>query len=189
MITGLYTGLRRAELARLTLAHFDTSSPKIDIIVGLQGKRNNFDNIPAPKQIYEAIADYVRAFNAGLHQNDPRRITQSSALWRQLTRSGRIMNGKKQDLGQYGVSRVVSRRYVAWKVSINPDYKLDDDLKPFTAHDMRRSCVLNAYLAGMPPDQIIRITRHKSLDMFMRYLGKLINYEEINVTTYGYNLA
>src|SRR5574342_583024 len=34
LITGFYTGLRRAELQKLSLAHFDTTSQKIDTIKG-----------------------------------------------------------------------------------------------------------------------------------------------------------
>lgn len=190
LITGLYAALRRAELTRLCLANFDTSSVITHKIVGLQRKRNNVDDIPCPVEVYEAIMEYVNAFNAELPEDDPRRINQTSPIWRQLSRTGRIMNSiQKQAMGQYSVSLIVTRRYINWRRSINADYSREADPKPFTAHDMRRSFVLNAYLAGMSPDHIIKVTGHKSLDMFLKYLGKLIDYEVINVTHYGYRLA
>lgn len=188
LITGFLTGLRRAELARLTLAHFDTTSPRTHILKNLQGKRSNTDDIPVPVEVYDSIKEYVTAFNDGLPVTDPRNIHPNTPIWRQLSRSGNRLKAST-DLGEYGIARRVNALYTLYRQHLDPQYQRATDPKPFTCHDMRRSFVLNAYLAGMPPDLIIRVTRHKSLDMFMKYVGKLLDYESINVAEYGYNIT
>ncbi|MCK5608199.1 tyrosine-type recombinase/integrase, partial [Candidatus Pacearchaeota archaeon] len=70
MLVGFRTGMRIAEIRRMTLADIKKEGEHWGIRV--RGKGNKFDPVPASDQVIKTIRYWVAAFNADLTDDDPR---------------------------------------------------------------------------------------------------------------------
>ena len=163
LLTAFLTGLRLAELHRLTLSNIDIDPDDEDeyLIINLRRKRCKYDPTSIGEPAVDAIEAYVEAYNATLDEDDPRRITDTTPLWQSLTRSGNHLPiGHKTGIHRYtkqaifydpskgmsisGISAIINKR-----ASIAP-------------HDTRRSAATMANAAGMDISDISHLLGHKS---------------------------
>lgn len=163
LLTAFLSGLRLAELKRLTLSNLqvDPDDENEWIIIALRRKRSKYDPTPIGEPAVDAIETYVESYNAKLADDDPRRITDDTPLWQSLTRSGNHLpidhkTGINKDTKQptfyspsngmsiSGISGIINRR-----AGIAP-------------HDTRRSTATMADTAGMKMSDISRLLGHKS---------------------------
>lgn len=162
MYTLITTGLRAAEIARLTLDNIRPGDGCYEVRV--RGKRNNFDPVGMDTEAYELIQQWVKAFNAVLPEGDARRITGSTPIFQPLLRSEMPVG-----LGDYepaagisprGILKIVQRRTLAaLEFSIG-------------AHDCRRTCAYLMRNNGFELEQIRDMLRHASLVTTEKYIGK-----------------
>jgi len=170
LLIAFYTGLRLAELHRITLASI---TPQEDIYhLTVRGKRSNIDPVPLPPVCYHALCDYVTAYNAPLDVDDPRRITQTSPVWQPLIRGGHHtplgLNGYNP---ARGVSHQAIRDVIARRAGI-------------AAHDTRRTFAAIGYEAGMPLTDIQANMRHKTAAITLSYIGTKPELHKRNPASY-----
>jgi integrase len=182
LVSAFNTGLRLAELQRMTLSSI-TEHDDETYIVKVRGKRNNHDPITITDNAVDAIRDYVKAYNIGLPADDPRRIGDNTPLWQSLTRSGNHLpighrtgtNRKTKEPTFYspsigmsisGITGIIKRR-----AGIAP-------------HDVRRTFAYLAFRAGMPIAAISRQMRHSSIAITQIYIGDLQDYKKSNLSNY-----
>ncbi len=161
------SAIRVSEASRITLKNFVRYSDDTALIVGSRGKNNNYDEVPIPLYVYRVIEDYVNSYNAALPKRDPRRIQGEQPIWMPLTRSGNIFKGVKEPMNRYGISSIIKRR------TTEAGY-------PMKPHDFRRFLIAYLRSIEMDHDDIRKVSRHASLDMVVRYVGKQTNYDKYN---------
>lgn len=176
LYVGFTTGLRVAELARVTLASIqpDTSGPTIRVI----GKRGNTDPVPFDDTGAALITAWVEAFNNGLEPDDPRIISQDTPVFQPLIHGDNYpvlgVNSYKPTRGMsaQAIRKIVERRvYTVLGRKISP-------------HDMRRTVAAIARQAGMDYDQIRLALRHKNIATTARYVGNPPDLSKSRVTNY-----
>lgn len=181
LMTAFNTGLRLAELQRITL---DSISEEEDsYTVTVRGKRNNHDPVAIADSAVEAINDYVTSYNSTLDDHDPRRITTKTPVWQSLTRSGNILpqNHKtgirdrtkepvfycpSKGMSTAGITYIIKHR-----AAVSP-------------HDLRRTFAWLAFKAGMPIVDISKQMRHSSTSVTEVYIGILPDYSKSNLQNY-----
>ena len=179
LLTGFYTGLRVAELARITLDSIRQESPDTWSI-RVRGKRSKVTPVAVPSICVRAIQDYVTTYNRSRpipliacgEGSGVGSITPSTPIWMPLTRSGGVFKKSPRPMTSTALGNIVSRRSEAGGVRI-------------AAHDMRRTWASLARDAEMDMDDIQQQLRHASLDMTNHYIGKKRNYEALNLSSYG----
>lgn len=177
LLAAFSSGLRIAELQRMSL---DKITRENNVwLLTVRGKRNNMDPIAIMDQLYEAIMAYVEAHNAGLDEDDPRRITDKSALWQPYLHGDHYMPLTVRDydpdrgFSQDGI-RAMFRRRVE---SVLGQVKSRGG-KRFSAHDTRRTFAYLADSAGMKRKNISRAMRHHNTATTDVYIGDSPNYED-----------
>jgi integrase len=168
LLTAFYTGLRLAELQRITSASL-TQDESGSWIVTVRRKRSNYDPATIPEQCVDAINDYIDAYNEGLGEDDPRRITDQTAVWQPLTRSGnylkigaKVGQTKKGRAVIYQPDRGMSTGGIAGII------RRRGKISP---HDTRRTMAANAARKKAPLQYISRQLGHASLATTDKYIG------------------
>ena len=179
---GITSGLRAAELARLTLSDITQGDDCYEIRV--RGKRSNHDPVGIDSTAYALIQSYVTAFNTRLMESVPplyeverglggednlhgvRVISVTTPIFQPLLRGDHIppagLHGYNPALGisARAILKIVERRtFVALGSSI-------------TAHDMRRTCAYLMRQSGFEWDQIRAQLRHRSIGTTEKYVGQ-----------------
>lgn len=163
LLVGYWTGLRRAAIARLTLANFARETSKT-YSCNVMDKRRNFDRIAVPKHVFDAIQEYAQDYNA--YPVAP--ITDETRLWRRITRSG-TPYPSGESLSTDAIYRIISRLSSRAGVRISP-------------HDLRRSTITNALeKPGAAALLVQEQVRHESFDTTMRYKKRSINWDGMNL--------
>ena len=169
------TGLRIAELARITLATF---APEGDcFLIKVRGKRSNIDPVPVSSRAWVDVLAWVDAYNAPLDDADPRRITSTTPLWQPMTRSGRHLEtgiNPARGMSHQALRDVIGNRT---ERALGQAYRL-------AAHDTRRTAAATAYDAGMSITDIQQLLRHRDAATTMRYVGNKPNFASRSLSTY-----
>jgi site-specific recombinase XerD len=137
-------GLRRSELADLTLDHLQRREEHWAII-DLVGKGGHIRTVPVPDWVKRAIDDWLQASRV-TEGRVFRRVCRTGMPW------GTEMTGKvvwhvvKQYAGQLGISKLAP-------------------------HDLRRSCARHCHSAGGELEQIQFLLGHVSVQTTEKYLG------------------
>ena len=164
---GITSGLRAAEIARMTLDTIQQGDNCYEVRV--RGKRSNHDPVGIDSDAYALIMDYVDAWNARLDPGDPRRIENDSPLFQPVLKGGHIPAGGIND---YDPLKGISARSILKIVERRTYQALG---KGITAHDMRRTCAYLMRSHGYEWDQIRAQLRHRSIGTTEKYVGKSQN--------------
>jgi integrase len=179
---GIISGLRAAELSRLTLSNIQKLDDE-NYSVTVRGKGNKFDPVGIDAEAYDLIMQYVDAWNSRLSADDSRRITPSSQIFQPILKGDNIPpRHEGEGAGGEGcggihprnISKLVERRIAA----AIPAYAT----KPFTAHDMRRTCAYIMRELGYEWDVIRGKLRHESIATTEKYVGKKLDLGQSNWT-------
>lgn len=164
---GITSGLRAAELARITL---NSITPGKDCYeVRVRGKRSNHDPIGIDATAYDLLMDYVAAFNARLAQESSPRpegegpgVRADIPVFQPLLRGGHIPPriDLATGLTARAILKIVERRTLAALGSA------------IAAHDMRRTCAYLMRSHGFEWDQIRAQLRHRSIGTTEKYVGQ-----------------
>lgn len=152
---GISSGLRAAELARLTL---NSITPGKDCYeVRVRGKRNNHDPIGIDSEAFDLIHQWVSAWNAAA---DPAyHISGDVPLFQPLLKGGSVIP-THDGLSARAVLQIVNRRTAAVLG------------KGIGAHDLRRTCAYLMRGHGFEWDQIRAQLRHRSIATTEKYVGQ-----------------
>ncbi len=173
---GITSGLRAAELARLTLNSIQPGKDCYEVRV--RGKRSNHDPVGIDSTAYELIVGYVNAWNERLTsppgplsdysegEQDARRIGGDTPVFQPLLRGDHIpavglrLYQPNRGLTPRAILQIVERRTAAALGSA------------ITAHDMRRTCAYLMRSHGYEWDQIRAQLRHRSIGTTEKYVGQ-----------------
>lgn len=156
---GITSGLRAAEIARLTLANISQGKDCYEIKV--RGKRANHDPIGIDTAAYELLTNFVSAWNDTLAADDPRRITPTTPIFQSLLKGGRIAADYcPVGLSARAILKIVERRTAEALGS------------SITAHDMRRTCAYLMRSHGYEWDLIRAQLRHRNIGTTEKYVGR-----------------
>ena len=170
--TAIHSGLRGAELQRITLnsIKFDGSGCTITV----RGKGNKTVPVPVATFVYTSIMNYVNAYNA---TSTPTPITEDQPLWRGLDFRGLPILSPNHH--GYGIVR--SPKSLANRIS----RMVYDALGiHFAGHDTRRTCAYNAYIGGMKIVDLSKLLRHASIKTTSRYIGTPPNLGDRTLANY-----
>jgi site-specific recombinase XerD len=170
---GIISGLRAAELSRLTLANIQKLDDE-NYSVTVRGKGNKFDPVGIDAEAYDLIMQYVEAWNNSLDDDDFRRITPNKPLFQSILKGDNIPADAGSGIHPRNISKLVERRLAA----AIPAYAS----KPFTAHDMRRTCAYIMRELGYEWDVIRGKLRHESIATTEKYVGKKLDLGKSNWT-------
>jgi site-specific recombinase XerD len=170
---GLISGLRAAELSRLTLANIQKIDEENYSVV-VRGKGNKYDPVGIDAEAYDLIMQYVDAWNGRLADDDARRITQTSPLFQPILKGDNLPDTPSDGIHPRNISKLVERRLAA----ALPAYQS----KAFTAHDMRRTCAYIMRELGYEWDTIRGKLRHESIATTEKYVGKKLDLGKSNWT-------
>lgn len=162
MYLGITSGLRAAELCRITLNDIRRGDDCWEVKV--RGKRNNYDPIGIDNEAYDLLMQWITAFNDGLADDDPRRITNDMPIFQPLLRSG-----IRCAAGSYDPRRGISPRAVLLIVRKHTLAALSFKIG---AHDMRRTCAYLMRNNGFEWEEIRTQLRHRSLATTEKYVGR-----------------
>jgi integrase len=169
------TGLRLAELARISLASIRPSGAGNYIAV-VRGKRNNIDPVPFSADVHADLMVWLWAFNSGLPANDTRRIQGAAPIFQPLHRETFYMASWRYETSR-GLSHQAIRDAVAKRTKQALGY-------PIAVHDTRRTAASLAHDAGMPLPDIQTMLRHKRPDVTWRYVGTKPDFHRRALSTY-----
>jgi integrase len=172
------TGLRLAEIARITLNSIQPTPDGEGYIITVRGKRSNIDPVPISRAAYTDICKYVQAFNEPLAIGDPRRIQGNLPLWQPL-HSGTTHFTVSRYTPASGLSHQSIREIIAKRTAqaLGEEWSL-------AAHDTRRTAAAIAYDAGMPLPDIQALLRHKDAAVTLRYVGNKPDFHKRSLSTY-----
>jgi integrase len=170
---GIISGLRAAELSRLTLANIQKLDDE-NYSVTVRGKGNKFDPVGIDAEAHDLIWQYVDAWNSRLSEDDSRRITPSARIFQPILKGDNLPSGALTGIHPRNISKLVERRLAA----AIPAYAT----KPFTAHDMRRTCAYIMRELGYEWDTIRGKLRHESIATTEKYVGKKLDLGKSNWT-------
>lgn len=176
MLTAFTTGLRLAELSRITPNSIQQTPTGATVAV--LGKRSKTDPVAIPANAVAAIADWVNAYNAALDDNDPRRINPDTPVWQRLLKSGAIPS---TDTRNYDPTRGLSTVSIANIIARRSGEAIGLSIAP---HDCRRTLAAMAYDAGMPLPAISKQLRHEDTATTLHYIGKKPNFTESDISQY-----
>ena len=170
---GITSGLRAAELARITLNSITQGSDCYEVRV--RGKRSNHDPIGIDATAYDLITHYVAAWNTrleiegavGAQRAAPScRITGDVPVFQPLLRGDHI---PPVGLRSFDPAQGLSARAILKIVDRRTEQALGTGI---TAHDMRRTCAYLMRNNGFEWDQIRAQLRHRSIGTTEKYVGQ-----------------
>lgn len=154
LITAFSTGLRIAELSRITPKSITPSGDGVWLIT-VRGKRNNIDPVPVSAQVKNAIDAYVLAYNTLA----PTPLSDTASLWQPIRKGNHISAQTQKGISKNSLADILGK----WT-----EIALGDKLAP---HDFRRTAAANAYDMGMKVTDIQQLLRHADAGTTMRYIG------------------
>jgi len=171
---GITSGLRAAELARLTPANITRGEKCWEIRV--RGKGSNTDPVGIDDEAYGLVVDLVAAWNAHLAPDDPRRIGEATPVFQPLFRGDHIWSVGHRGYAQLdqeaedaiivtGLNARAIRKIVERRTRAALGFSI-------AAHDMRRTCAYLLRSGGAELDVIRSQLRHVSLGTTEKYIGK-----------------
>jgi integrase len=162
---GITSGLRAAEIARITLNNITQGADCYEIRV--RGKRNNYDPVGIDSTAYTLITSFVNAWNTRAAPD--MQITGDVPIFQPVQRGDHLpVSGVRgyrpaSGLTPRAVLKIVERRTeAALKIKV-------------TAHDLRRTCAFLMRSNGYEWDEIRSQLRHRSIGTTERYVGKALN--------------
>lgn len=174
MLIAFTTGLRLAELARITLASIRPTRAGNYIVV-VRGKRNNIDPVPFSRDAYADLMAYVWTYNSGLPPNDPRRIWNAVPVFQPLHRETFYMKFARYSPAN-GLSHQAIRDAVAKRSRLALGYSI-------AVHDTRRTAAYLAHKSGMTLPDIQQLLRHKEPTITWKYIGNEPDFESRMLST------
>lgn len=176
--TMLVSGLRVAEIARITLNSIQMGKSTWEIHV--IGKRNNTDPAPFDNEGVALISEWVNAYNAGLSEDDPRRITPDTPIWQPLKVGDNYVSVEQftpsSGLADDALRRIIKRRTPA---------SLFEQIKRWVLpHDLRRTLAHNLNELNVLLTIIQRVLRHSSPKTTGDYIGTNIDMRSGVITNY-----
>ena len=170
--TAIHSGLRGAELQRITLNSLKRDGDGCTITV--RGKGNKTVPVPVATFVYTSIMNYVNAYNA---TDTPTPIRDDEPIWRGLDFRGLPITSSIH----HGYGIVKSPKSIANRVS----RMVYDALGiHFAGHDTRRTCAYNAYIGGMKIVDISKLLRHASIKTTSDYIGTPPNLGDRTLANY-----
>lgn len=183
MYLGITSGLRAAELARMTL---NSITPGKDCYeVRVRGKRSNHDPIGIDATAYDLVMKFVTAWNNRLIEMESfsprhcvaslwdegegpgvRAITSDVPIFQPLLRGDHI---PPIGLRSFDPQQGLSARAILKIVDRRTERALGSGI---TAHDMRRTCAYLMRSHGYEWDQIRAQLRHRSIGTTEKYVGQ-----------------
>lgn len=170
-------GLRVAEIQRITLSSISQMDDGVYTIT-VRGKRNNFDPVPISKALYKEIVKYVDLYNAGLAEDDPRRIGEDTPIFQAMRKGG---NYYEVENNQFDPQKGLSKGGIRDVVKRVTETVLDIIC---TAHDLRRTFAAMAHGAGMKIPDIQKVMRHAEAAITLRYIGTKPDFNEALITRF-----
>jgi site-specific recombinase XerD len=183
---GITSGLRAAELARLTLNSIQQGKDCYEVRV--RGKRSNHDPVGIDSTAMGLIEGYVKAWNGrltsppsqenphppapsplrseGESEGDARWIDGDTPIFQALLRGDHI---PALGLRGYAPGRGLTPRAILQIVERRTGAALGSAI---TAHDMRRTCAYLMRSHGYEWDQIRAQLRHRSIGTTEKYVGQ-----------------
>lgn len=162
LLVAFSTGLRLAELSRITTASITPSGDGVYLIT-VRGKRNNIDPVPISAQVKNAIDAYITAYNT--IASTP--LTDTVSLWQPIRKGG----NNPAPLSTRGMSHNAIRDLMAkWTEIV-----LGEPLAP---HDFRRTAAATAYSSGMDMIKIQQLLRHADPSTTAKYIGTKPTYAD-----------
>jgi integrase len=163
-----YTGLRRAELAQITL---NSIRQEGDVwVVETLGKRSNTDPVTLPDAARRRIMDWVAAYNEGMADDDPRRIAGDVPVWQSLRHGG---NRKAVGDYRFDPTRGMTPGSIGAVMTRRVEAVCD---VAFSAHDARRTLAALLHREGALVNVIQKILRHKDAAVTLNYIGEPPDY-------------
>lgn len=152
LITAFSTGLRLAELSRITQNSITPSGDGVWIIT-VRGKRNNIDPVPISAQVKNAIDAYITAYNLLA----PSPLAPNASLWQSIRKGNHPTPQTKRGISHQCLSDILGK----WTEIAG------ERLAP---HDFRRTAASIAYSSGMELKNIQQLLRHADLSTTDRYI-------------------
>jgi len=199
------TGLRLAEIARISLDSITPSGDGESYLLTVRGKRSNTDPVPISCTAHADLMAYVEAYNLPLRSGG----TEGGYAPLPACGEGSGVGFRGGEVGAgVGKSGDVDPRLIIGAVPVwqplhrnkfhfrigrhNPAHGVSHqgirDIiarhAGIAAHDTRRTAAAIAYDAGMPISDIQDLLRHKDAAVTMRYVGKKPNYHQRSLSTY-----
>jgi site-specific recombinase XerD len=171
LYTGFTTGMRIAELRRMTLSKIKQSDACY--LIHVRRKRGNRDPISLDHRVYEIICAYVTRYNNTLPSDDPRRIGADTPLWQAIQHNDTPFPHKYQDRSMHNTGISASAiRSVLKKRAEQANAGSLSEFPQFAPHDMRRSVASIAHQNGMGIPEIQALLGHKNGGVTLNYIGK-----------------
>lgn len=136
-------GLRRGEVAMLTVDHFQVRDER-SVIVDLIGKQARIRSVPVPNWVQDRVDTWLKAA-----------VVTSGFVFRAIDKGDRLASQSLTPQAIYEITRTHSSRL---GLRIAP-------------HDLRRTFAKLAYAASAPVEQIQFTLGHASITTTERYLG------------------
>jgi integrase len=137
-------GLRRAELAALTMNHLQQREGRW-VLIDLAGKGNRLRSVPVPNWVKVLIDEWA----------DAARIREGK-IFRAINKSGRLWGSG------------ITEKVVWWTVL---EYSKPLGFENLAPHDLRRTCAKLCRASGGDLEQIQLLLGHASIQTTERYLG------------------
>lgn len=161
---GITSGLRAAEIARITLNSITQGRDCYEVKV--RGKRSNYDPVGIDATAYELIVNFVDSWNARAGMLEGVQIGPGDPVFQPLLKGDHL---PAQGLRGFDVRKGMTSRAILKIV----ERRTHDALgKAITAHDMRRTCAYLMRSHGYEWDQIRGQLRHRSIGTTEKYVGR-----------------
>lgn len=183
---GLISMLRVSEIARMRLCDIKQGT-KTPWEIKVVGKRNNTDPVGLDKQGYDLIIEYVTAYNAGLPEDDIRRITHATPIWQPLHCGSHYLSltNKKFNPAQ-GLHTDSIRKMLRTRTPLVVSEQIGQDgIRP---HDLRRTTALGLAEQNVPIPAIQRQLRHSNASTTSQYIGHFTDLSRGLISNYWTNI-
>lgn len=166
----LNSALRVDETSRITLSDFAPADGAYTIT--LQRKGGKVATTPCPVSVYNLLVEFIAAHNQRFSSEDPRYIHPHTPIFRRYHRFTPHPSG--DPLTPAGIRTIINTRARRFdpQLQLNP-------------HDMRRTAAYIALKNGMPMHKIQQLLGHADISTTMRYVGKLQDWDEAVLDSYG----
>lgn len=145
----LSAGLRRSEMASLTVEHFNQVEGRWAIL-GIVGKRNKTRDVPVTAWAKNAVDEWLRA--AGI---------EGGRVFRPVNKGGKLAGAA---MTPEAIRKTIDR-------AIDQANQAGAGLPAIAAHDLRRTFAQLARKGGAPLEQIQKALGHESIKTTQIYLG------------------